>query len=116
MELYHFGGEHFKVPELNSIDSLREAAEKRDAQVRANMSKPDYLAAIAVSLMEMVLDESTPLGELSSLLFECPIRDVFDLRAFEYMRDGQRIGKSVIHIVASMSLEAYSTESDRIGF
>jgi hypothetical protein len=116
MACYHFDGTPFKVPPLNSIDSLREAAEQRDRRIRAQMSKPAYLVCIVEAMVEAMQDESTPLGELTSLLFASPIRDQWDLKAFEALRDGQRLGRSIIHEIAVISWSAYEAEAQRFGF
>jgi hypothetical protein len=95
---------NIQVPPCNSIDVLAEAREQRDAQVRACMSKPAYQAAILEALKEALGEIGHPFAELADMLFECPIRDPYDYKAFLSMRDGQRLGRSLLTIVAQASL------------
>jgi len=110
MEVYFNG-----VPPCNRIDAIAEAREKRDAAVRACMSKPAYQAAILEALKEALVEIGHPLAELADMLFECPIRDPYDYKAFLSMRDGQRLGRSLLTIVAQASLSAYQS-ADTLGF
>jgi hypothetical protein len=103
------------VPERNSIDTLAEAREKRDAAVRARMSKVAYREDILQAMKDALEDPGHPLAELANQLFDAPIRDPFDARAFLEMRDGQRLGKSILALVVEASLAAYE-EADTDGF
>jgi hypothetical protein len=103
------------VPELNSIDSLAEQRERRDERTRARMSKKAYKDAILARISEAMDDRYHPLGELVDQLFEAPIRDRFDYKAFLEMRDGRRIGATVLCAVCEASLEAYQ-DADSAGF
>jgi hypothetical protein len=103
------------VPERNSIDALAELREQRDARVRARMSKKAYKDAILEAISDAMDDERHPLGEMVGLLFDCPIRDSYDYKAFLHLRDGRRIGATVLTMTCDASLAAYQ-EADDIGF
>jgi hypothetical protein len=49
------------------------------------------------------------------LLFDCPIRDSYDYKAFLHLRDGRRLGATVLTMTCDASLAAYQ-EADDIGF
>jgi hypothetical protein len=106
---------NISVPEANLIDALAEAREQRDQRTRARMSKKAFLDDILVRLMDELLDERTTLGELADHLFDAPIRDQFDCRAFLEMRDGRRAGIAIMTLVAQASLDAYQ-DADNEGF
>jgi hypothetical protein len=106
---------NIEVPPCNTIDHLAELREKRDALVRARMSKPAYEAAILQGVQDALVEIGSPLSELADMLFECPIRDPYDYKAFLSMRDGQRLGRSLLTIVAQASLSAYQS-ADTLGF
>jgi hypothetical protein len=106
---------NIEVPERNSIDSLAEQREQRDAAVRARMSKKSYHDAILQGVREALEEIGHPLGELADRLFDAPIRDAYDRRAFLEMRDTRRLGAALLTIVADASLVSYE-EADDIGF
>jgi hypothetical protein len=112
----HMPAYNISVPQANSIDHLAEQREKRDQLVRSRMSKAGYTTAIIEAITEAIENPSTPLGELVEMLFDAPIRDHFDLKAFLNMRDGRLLGKTLIHLVAQCSLNAYDQASGEIGF
>jgi hypothetical protein len=103
------------VPELNSIDALAEAREQRDQRTRAHMSKKAYKDDILARLSDLLDDSRHPLGELVDQLFEAPIRDSYDRKAFLEMRDGRRVGAAIVCAVCDASLEAYQ-DADTEGF
>jgi hypothetical protein len=103
------------VPPLNSVDALGEQREARDARVRSLMSKKLYKDAIFEAIAEAMEDERHPLGELVSMLWSCPIRDAYDLKAVVAMREGKALGKAVLQMVAEASLYTY-TDADIDGF
>jgi hypothetical protein len=103
------------VPELNRVDMLAEQRDLRDMRTRARMSKKAYKDAILQRISAAMDDDRHPLGELMEQLFDAPIRDAYDYRAFLEMRDGRRLGATVLTMVADASLEAY-TEADVEGF
>jgi hypothetical protein len=103
------------VPERNSIDSLAEQRELRDAAVRARMSKKAYKDAILQRIADAMDDDRHPLGELVEQLFDAPLRDRYDYNAFLNMRDGRRLGATVLCAVCEASLEAYQ-DADTEGF
>jgi hypothetical protein len=102
---------HIEVPPCNSIDALAEQRERRDQRTRARMSKKAFLDDILTRLMDEMLDKYSALGELADMLFDAPIRDRYDFNAFLSMRDGRRVGKAMMTLVAEASLDAY-TEAD----
>ena len=103
------------VPEANSIDALAEAREKRDAAVRGRMSKKAYQEDILQAVKDAMQEPGHPLAELVDQLFDAPIRDPFDRRAFLEMRDGRRLGKSILAMITQASLDSYQ-EADTDGF
>lgn len=103
------------VPEGNSIDELAEARERRDQRTRDRMSKKAYRDAILQRISEAMDDDRHPLGELVDQLFDAPIRDAYDYKAFLEMRDGRRLGATVLCAVCEASLEAYQ-DADIEGF
>src|SRR5215211_3181111 len=92
-----------QVPEGNTIDALAEAREQRDTMVRARMSKKAYVDAILQGVRDALDEIGHPLGELADMLFDAPIRDQFDYRVFLDMRDGRRLGKALMTLVADAS-------------
>jgi hypothetical protein len=106
---------NIEVPERNSIDSLAEQREQRDDAVRARMSRKAYTDAIIQGVTEALEDMGHPLAEVADTLFDAPIRDGFDARAFLHLRDGQRLGQAMLRIVAEASLASYQ-EADDLGF
>jgi hypothetical protein len=106
---------NISVPERNSIDALAEQREARDQQVRARMSKPTFQELIFQGLKDALEEIGHPLRELADTLYEAPIRDEYDYRAFLSLRDGQRLGRSLLTIVAQASLSAYQS-ADTLGF
>jgi hypothetical protein len=115
MALYTVSGQSVNVPERNSIDTLAEERELRDARVRARMSRKAYTDAILEAISDAMDDERHPLGEMVGRLFDCPIRDAYDYRAFLELRDGRRIGATVLTLICDASLQAYQ-EADTEGF
>ena len=103
------------VPELNRVDELAEARERRDQRTRDRMSKKAYRDAILARISEAMDDDRHPLGELVDQLFDAPIRDGYDYKAFLEMRDGRRLGSTVLCAVCEASLEAYQ-DADTEGF
>jgi hypothetical protein len=79
------------------------------------MGRKAYQDAILQRLRDMLEDERQPLGELVDRLFEAPIRDPFDYRAFLELRDGKAIGATILCAVCDCSLDAYQ-EADEEGF
>jgi len=104
-----------QVPERNSIDALAEQREQRDQQVRARMSKAAYQEEILRYVADALQEIGHPLAELADTLFDAPIRDAWDGKAFLNMRDGQRLGAAVLRLVADASLAAYE-DADTGGF
>jgi hypothetical protein len=115
MSAYTFSGMEINVPECNTMDSLAEQRERRDARTRARMDKNAYKDAILASLADAIGDERNPIGELVDMLFEAPIRDHFDARAFVEIRDGHSAGRTLLHRIVEASLEAYES-ADSEGF
>jgi hypothetical protein len=60
--------------------------------MRARMSKKAYRDDILARLADMLDEPGHPLTKLADQLFDAPIRDAYDYRAFLEMRDGRRIG------------------------
>jgi hypothetical protein len=104
-----------KVPERNSTDTFAEERELRDARVRARMSRKAYTDAILAAIADAMDDERHSLGEMVDRLFDAPIRDQFDYRAFLELRDGRRLGATVLTMICDASLAAYE-EADTEGF
>jgi hypothetical protein len=115
MTIYSLSSHGVNVPERNSLDTLAEQRERRDARTRARMSRKAYTDAILARIREAMDDRYHPLGELVDRLFEAPIRDHYDYRAFLEMRDGKAIGATILCAVCDASLEAYQ-EADDEGF
>ena len=105
-----------EVPELNTVDSLAEQREQRDERTRARMSKKAYKDAILAAISDAMDDRYHPLGELVDRLFDAPIRDTYDYKAFLELRDGRRIGATVLTIVCDSSLDAYQDADSDEGF
>ena len=103
------------VPELNRMDELSATHERRDQRTRDRMSKKAYRDAILQRISEAMDDDRHPLGELVDQLFDAPIRDDYDYRAFLEMRDGRRIGATVLTVICEASLDAYQ-DADTEGF
>jgi hypothetical protein len=103
------------IPELNTVDELSAARERRDQRTRDRMSKKAYKDAILQRISEAMDDDRHPLGELTDQLFDAPIRDAYDYRAFLEMRDGRRVGATVLTAICEASLEAYQ-DADTEGF
>jgi hypothetical protein len=103
------------VPERNRIDTVADALAQRDARVRANMDRQAYTDAILAAIADAMADERHPIGELVDRLFDCPLRDQFDYRAFLELRDGRRIGATLLTLICDASLAAYQ-EADEEGF
>jgi hypothetical protein len=103
------------VPPLNSVDALGEQREARDARVRSLMSKKLYKDAIFEAIAEAMEDERHPLGEIVSMLWEAPLRDSFDYKGFLSMRDGRKLGATVLTMVCDASLHTYQA-ADIEGF
>jgi hypothetical protein len=106
---------NISVPELNRVDHLAEAREQRDQRTRARMSRQGYTDAIRQRLTEAMDDPGHPLGELVEQLFEAPIRDAYDARAFIEMRDGRRVGAAIVCAICDASLASYEA-ADTDGF
>jgi hypothetical protein len=103
------------VPEGNTIDAVAEAREQRDARTRARMSKTAYKDAILTRLAEAMEEIGNPIAELVDQLFEAPLRDGYDYRAVVEMRDGRRVGATVVCAICDASLAAYR-DADTEGF
>jgi hypothetical protein len=103
------------VPESNQIDALAEQRDALDQRTRARMSRKSYIDAILEGMRDAMETHGNPLCELADMLFEAPIRDQFDCRAFLEMRDCRRAGKAIMTLVAEASLEAYQ-RADVEGF
>jgi hypothetical protein len=104
-----------QVPPFNTIDTLAEQRDARDQRTRARMSRKVYIDAILEGMRDAMETHGNPLCELADMLFEAPIRDTFDCRAFLEMRDGRRAGKAIMTLVAEASLSAYQ-DADNKGF
>jgi hypothetical protein len=103
------------VHEANQIDALAEAREQRDQRTRARMSRKSYIDAILEGMRDAMETHGNPLCELADMLFEAPIRDQFDCRAFLEMQDARRAGKAIMTLVAEASLDSYQ-DADNEGF
>lgn len=106
---------NISVPPGNSIDALAEAREQRDAAVMARMSQKAYRDAILQGVTEALDEIGHPLSEISDTLFQAPLRDGYDYRAFLHMRDARQLGAALLKIVADASLASYA-EADDLGF
>jgi hypothetical protein len=103
------------VPERNTVDELAEAREQRDQRTRARMSKHAYKDAILQRLSDAMDDERSPIGELVDRLYDAPLRDSYDYRAYLSLHDGHRIGAEVLTAVCDCSLAEYQ-DADLEGF
>jgi hypothetical protein len=115
MSFYTMSDHAVNVPEFNTVDSLAEQRDARDARTRARMSQKAYKDAILQRISDAMDDERHPLGELVDRLFDCPLRDEWDYRGYLGMYDGKRIGATVLTMICDSSLEAYQ-EADIEGF
>jgi len=79
------------------------------------MSKAAYQEEILRYVADALQEIGHPLAEVADTLFDAPIRDAWDGKAFLHMRDGQRVGAAVLRLVAEASLAAYQAADD-IGF
>jgi hypothetical protein len=115
MPAYTFSGMEVNVPEGSSINSVAEQREARDQRTRAAMSKKVYKDAILARISEAMDDTRTPLGDLVDRLFDAPIRDSFDYRAYLQLHNGHNIGAELLCAVADCSLAEYQ-DADQEGF
>jgi hypothetical protein len=116
MTLYSMSDHPVNVPDLTSIDRLAEQREQRDQRTRSRMSKKLYKDQIFQALAEAMEDERHPVGELVAMLWDAPLRDPYDYRAFLEMRDGRRLGATVLTMVCDASLAAYQQADADEGF
>jgi hypothetical protein len=115
MSFYTASDHAVNVPEMNSIDALAEAREQRDQRVMARMSRKTYIDAILEGMRDAMETHGNPLCDLADKLFEAPIRDRHDLRAYLSLMHGQLAGKAIVTLVAQVSLDAYQ-DADIEGF
>jgi hypothetical protein len=78
------------------------------------MSRSAFLADVQSAFADAIRESDTPLEELCVMMFEAPIRDLYDHRAFlnSQMRDAKRLGQALLKIVADVSLEHYQGAAD----
>jgi hypothetical protein len=76
---------------------------------RGRMSRAAFLADVQSRFADAIRETDTPLEDLCTMMFEAPIRDLYDHRAFlnSQMRDAKRLGQALLKIVADVSLEHY---------
>lgn len=97
------------VPDRPDYDAIAEQRDEQDARIRARMSRSAFLADVQAAFAEELRHTDTPLEDLCAMMFEAPIRDLYDHRAFlnSQMRDAKRLGQALLKIVADVSLEHY---------
>jgi hypothetical protein len=104
----------YYTPSVSQIDHDADAAERHDAHVRARMHANLYRADLLEALKAALEDDNTVLGETVGHLFQCPIRDRYDQKAYLAARDRSdaRLGASVRRLISEVSLEHYREADD----
>jgi hypothetical protein len=97
------------LPHPPQHDHQQQRRDAQDARIRDRMSRSAFLADVQQRFAEDLRKTDTPLEELVTMMFEAPIRDLYDHRAFlnSQLRDAKRLGQALLRIVADASLEAY---------
>jgi hypothetical protein len=102
-----------EIPYPPQHDTLQQAREQQDERIRGRMSRSAFLADVQQRFAEDLRTTDTPLEELVTMMFEAPLRDLYDHRAFlnSQLRDAKRLGQALLKIVADVSLEHYQEAS-----
>jgi hypothetical protein len=110
----HMSSYGIEIPYAPEEDRGQARRDAQDARIRGRMSRSAYLADIQQRFAEAMRETDTPLEELVTMMFDAPIRDLYDHRAFlnSQMRDAKRLGQALLKIVADASLSAYQEASD----
>jgi signal transduction histidine kinase len=108
----------YDLPHRPAHDTEAESREQQDARIRARMSRSAFLAGVQAAFAHELRTTDTPLKELVTMMFEAPIRDLYDHRAFlnSQLRDAKRLGQALLKIVADVSLEHYQGAADEESF
>jgi hypothetical protein len=106
------------MPEPQPYDFEQEQREAHDAHIRARMSRSAFLADVQAAFAEAIRETDTPLEELCTMMFEAPLRDIWDHKAFlnSQLRDAKRLGQALLKIVADVSLEHYQEAANEEPF
>ncbi len=98
-----------EIPDRPQHGHVQQLREQQDERIRARMSRSAFLADVQQRFADALRETDTPLEELCATMFEAPIRDLYDHRAFlnSQLRDAKRLGQALLKIVADASLEAY---------
>jgi hypothetical protein len=106
------------IPYPPEHDHQQARKDEQDARIRARMSRSAFLADVQSAFAQELRTTDTPLEELVTMMFEAPIRDLYDHRAFlnSQLRDAKRLGQALLKIVADVSLEHYQGAADEEPF
>ncbi len=106
------------IPYPTEHDHVQQLRVQQDERIRARMSRSAFLADVQQRFAEALRETDTPIEELCAMMFEAPIRDLYDHRAFlnSQLRDAKRLGQALLKSVADASLEAYREAADEEPF
>jgi hypothetical protein len=104
----------YYTPPVSHIDHEADAAARHDDHVRARMNHNAYRADLLEALKDALEDDSTVLGETVTHLFQAPIRDRYDQKAYLAARDRSdaRLGACVRRLISEVSLEHFRGADD----
>jgi hypothetical protein len=71
-----------ELPYPPQHDHEQQQREQQDARIRGRMSRAAFLADVQSRFADAIRETDTPLEELVTMMFEAPIRDLYDHRAF----------------------------------
>jgi hypothetical protein len=70
------------IPYPPEHDHQQERKDEQDARIRARMSRSAFLADVQQRFADALRETDTPLEELCAMMFDAPIRDLYDHHAF----------------------------------
>jgi hypothetical protein len=102
------------VPDRPEYDAIAEQRAMQDARIMSRMNRAVFLSDVAERFAEAIRESDTPLEELCTMMFEAPIRDLYDHRAFlgSQLRDAKKLGAAIMRIVADVSLQHFQGAAD----
>jgi hypothetical protein len=106
------------IPFPPEHDHAQQLRDQQDERIRARMSRSAFLADVQAAFAQELRTTDTPLEDLVTMMFQAPIRDAYDHRAFlnSELRDAKRLGQALLKIVADVSLEHYQGAADEENF
>jgi hypothetical protein len=108
----------YEIPYPPQHDTTQQLRDEQDARIRDRMSRSAFLADLQQGLAEALREVDNPIEECATMLFEAPLRDIYDHRAFlnSQLRDAKRLGQALLRIVADVSLQHYQEAADEEQF